>query len=91
LIVTHSAGKRQSDASETCSPNCVVGSGFTIVDATAFVTVADFATLRVGIFNLFDTKYAWWSDIRGLSASAATLDAYTQPGRNVSTSLTFKF
>lgn len=91
LIVTHSAGKRQSDASETCSPTCFVGSGFTIVDATAFITVADFATLRVGVFNLFDTKYAWWSDIRGLAASSTTLDAYTQPGRNVSASLTLKF
>ena len=91
FIVTHSAGKKQSDASETCSPNCFVGAGFTIIDATAFVTVADFATLRVGLFNLLDKKYAWWSDIRGLSATSTTLDAYTQPGRNVSASLTVKF
>ena len=91
LIVTHSAGKRQSEASETCSPTCFVGSGFTIVDTTAFVTIAEFATLRIGIFNLLDTKYSWWSDIRGLAASSDTLDAFTQPGRNVSASLTLKF
>jgi hemoglobin/transferrin/lactoferrin receptor protein len=91
LILTHSSGKRQSDVSETCSPTCFTGAGFTILDATVFVTLARFATARVGIFNLFDTKYAWWSDVRGLAASSTTLDAYTQPGRNVSASLTLKF
>jgi hemoglobin/transferrin/lactoferrin receptor protein len=91
LIVTHSVGKDQNDVQEFCSPNCFVGSGFTLLDATAFVTLWETATLRVGIFNLTDEKYAWWSDIRGLSAASTTLDAYTQPRRNISASLTLKF
>jgi hemoglobin/transferrin/lactoferrin receptor protein len=91
VIVTHSQGKNQSDVSEFCSPNCFVGSDFTLLDATAFVTLWDTATLRVGLFNLTDEKYAWWSDIRGLSAASTTLDAYTQPRRNISASLTLKF
>ena len=91
VIVTHSVGKDQSDVSETCSPTCYVGADFTILDATAFVTLWEAATLRVGVFNLTDQKYAWWSDIRGLSAASTTLDAYTQPRRNISASLTLKF
>ena len=91
VIVTHSSGKDQADVSDTCSPNCFVGSGFTIVDVTAFLTLWETATLRVGMFNLTDEKYAWWSDIRGLSSASTTLDAYTQPRRNLSASLTLKF
>lgn len=98
LIATWSAGKKQDDISESCSPTtsnpasrCFAPSSFVILDATAFVAVSDFATLRAGIFNLFDKKYVWWSDVRGLSASSTTVDAYTQPGRNVSASLTLKF
>jgi hemoglobin/transferrin/lactoferrin receptor protein len=91
LIVTHSQGKDQTDVNEVCSPNCFVGEGFTLLDATAFVTLWETATLRIGIFNLTDEKYAWWSDIRGLFAGSTPLDAYTQPRRNISASLTLTF
>ncbi len=103
LIVTHSVRKPASDTNNNCAvtapsvTNPVVSSacfrpgGFTIADATAFVAVGDFATLRVGVFNLFDQKYAWWSDVGGLSAFSTVTDAYTQPGRNVSASLTLRF
>lgn len=102
LILTHSAGKKQTDISEACSPNCFTGDDFTILDATAFLTISKVATLRVGVFNLFDTKYHWWSDIRGLTqtplsttipglAGQFNTDTYTQPGRNVSASITLKF
>ena len=91
LIVTHSQGKDQTDVSDVCSPTCFVGDGFTLLDATAFVTLWETATLRIGIFNLTDEKFAWWSDIRGLSASSTTLDAYTQPRRNISASITLTF
>ena len=103
LIVTHSARKPASDTNNNCAvsapsvTNPVVSSAcfrpgaFTIADATAFVAVGDFATLRVGVFNLFDKKYAWWSDVGGLSAFSTVTDAYTQPGRNVSASLTLRF
>lgn len=103
LIVTHSARKPASDVNNTCTvsapstTNPVVSSAcyrpgaFTIVDATAFVAVGGFATLRVGVFNLLDKKYAWWSDVSGLSAFSTVTDAYTQPGRNVSASLALRF
>ncbi|WEJ98392.1 MAG: TonB-dependent hemoglobin/transferrin/lactoferrin family receptor [Candidatus Sphingomonas phytovorans] len=90
LVVTHSAQKPKSAAAS----NAYRPGGFTILDATAYVRIADMLTLRAGIFNIFDQKYTWWSDVRGLTqtpANIATSDAYTQPGRNASVSLTARF
>lgn len=70
---------------------CFRPGGFTILDATAYVRIGTALTLRAGLFNILDAKYAWWSDVRGLAASSTVTDAYTQPGRNVSASLTARF
>jgi hemoglobin/transferrin/lactoferrin receptor protein len=94
LILTHSARKAESRTTGQCSPSCIRPAAFTIVDATAFVRLADAFTLRAGVFNIFDKKYTWWSDIRGLASTTANLavaDAYTQPGRNASVSLSVRF
>lgn len=94
IVLTHSAGKEASRTAGQCTPSCYRPDGFTILDATAFVRIGEAFTLRAGIFNLLDTKYAWWSDVRGLAATPANLaitDAYTQPGRNASVSLTARF
>jgi hemoglobin/transferrin/lactoferrin receptor protein len=74
---------------------CWPGEPFTLLDVTAYWNVAERATLRAGVFNVFDEKYAWWSDVRGLNrpavgASPGTLDAFTQPGRNVGVSLSVR-
>ena len=58
---------------------------------TAFWRVAYVLTARAGVFNVTDETYAYWSDVRGLSSTAVSRDAYTQPGRNVSLSLTYDF
>jgi len=106
LIMTHSEGKslggtRLGGAVSGCSATleCLRPNAFTILDATAFLRIGEHLTLRAGIFNLLDTRYAWWSDVRPLAATtnvAGTgnldiLDSYTQPGRNVSVSLTARF
>ena len=74
---------------------CWPGETFTVVDLTAYLHLGEHATLRAGAFNLFDEKYAWWSDVRGLrrpsvDAAPAALDAYTQPGRNFGVSVSLK-
>ncbi len=74
---------------------CWPGERFTLLDVTAYWNVAERATLRAGVFNVFDEKYAWWSDVRGLNrpavgTSPGTLDAFTQPGRNVGVSLSVR-
>lgn len=65
--------------------------GFTVFDLTGYFNLTDAATLRVGVFNLTDESYWLWNDVRGLSAVSTTLDAYTQPGRNVAASISCRF
>ncbi|HWW59157.1 MAG TPA: TonB-dependent hemoglobin/transferrin/lactoferrin family receptor [Sphingopyxis sp.] len=101
IIMTHSARKEASRTEGLCTPECFRPDGFTILDATAFVRVMDALTLRAGVFNILDKKYSWWSDVRGLGTTtmvgaetvptAWIADAYTQPGRNASVSLSFRF
>lgn len=79
--------------------NCWGGEEFTLLDLTAFWNVTERATLRAGVFNVFDEKYAWWSDVRGLNRGGtvtnptppATLDAFTQPGRNFGVSINLRY
>lgn len=101
LIGTHSAGKSRSRTvgvdpsgrpTTICQGSpCYLPDGFTILDLTGFAKITDGLTLRAGIFNILDKKYAWWSDVRGLAASSTVTDAYTQPGRNASASLSYRF
>lgn len=86
LIATHSARKETDRAGGGYTPPA-----FTTLDLTAFAKVTDSITLRGGVFNLTDETYAWWSDVRGLSPSSTVKDAYTQPGRNGSVSVSFRF
>ena len=86
LIATHHARKPLDETHGGYRPDA-----FTILDATAFFAVTDALKLRAGIFNIFDEKYAYWQDVRGLSATSTTTDAYTRPGRNASVSLSFQF
>lgn len=91
VILTHSAQKELGRTTGLCTGECFRPDDFTILDATAFFKVTEGLTLRAGVFNLLDKKYAWWSDVRGLSASSTVTDAYTQPGRNASVSLSYRF
>jgi len=86
LIATHHARKPLDETHGGYRPDA-----FTILNATAFFAVTDALKLRAGIFNIFDEKYAYWQDVRGLSATSTTTDAYTRPGRNASVSLSFQF
>ena len=91
LIATHSAQKDIAATTGLCTGACFRPGAFTILDATAFLRVTGGLTLRAGVFNLFDRKYAWWNDVRGLADTSAVKDAYTQPGRNGSVSLSLRF
>lgn len=87
LTMTHSGAKGRGDVS---SASYFIPPAFTILDATAYWNVNPQATVRAGIFNMFDTRYWWWSDVRGQTTGAAALDAFTQPGRNFGASLTVR-
>ncbi len=70
---------------------CYTGDAFALLDLTGFWNVTDQVTARVGVFNVFDERYSWWSDVSGVSNTSAIKDAYTQPGRNVAVSLALRF
>jgi hemoglobin/transferrin/lactoferrin receptor protein len=95
-LVTWSAHKDNADTNGLSCYNaapagsCLVGKEFALLDLTGYWNVTEQVTARVGVFNVFDEKYGWWSDIRGVAASSAVVDAYTQPGRNVGVSLSLR-
>jgi hemoglobin/transferrin/lactoferrin receptor protein len=91
LIMTHSARKEASRTTGVCTQSCFRPDAFTILDATAYFRIVDGLTLRGGVFNILDKKYSWWSDVRGLASTSTVTDAYTQPGRNASVSLSYRF
>jgi len=91
LTVVHYERKDADRVAQVCTPACYRPGASTVLDLTAFWRVADGLTARGGVSNLTDEKYAYWNDVRGLSSTAVSRDAYTQPGRNVSLSLTYDF
>jgi len=91
LAAVHTERKDAGRVAVACAPTCFRPTASTVLDLTAFWRVADGLTARGGVFNVTDEKYAYWADVRGLSSTAVSRDAYTQPGRNVSLSLTYDF
>jgi hemoglobin/transferrin/lactoferrin receptor protein len=49
------------------------------------------SSINAGVFNLLNQKYFLWADVRGVSANSASLDAYSQAGRNFSVSYRYQF
>lgn len=96
--VTWSQGKDRADTDNlscfTSATGCYIGDDFALLDITAYWNLNDRVTARVGLFNVLDEKYSWWSDVRGV-ANPLNLppitDAYTQPGRNFGLSLALRY
>jgi hemoglobin/transferrin/lactoferrin receptor protein len=55
---------------------------YTVADLTGYLKLGKYVLVNAGIFNLADRKYWLWSDVRGVLNPGATIDRYTQPGRN---------
>ena len=98
IIATWSEARNASDTdalgcySATNPANgCYLGDDFALLDITAYWNVTGRVTARVGLFNVLDEKYGWWSDIRGVANTSLVKDAYTQPGRNVGLSLALRY
>jgi hemoglobin/transferrin/lactoferrin receptor protein len=79
LHVTYVARKDRIDAS---AGTLYATPAFTVVDLTGHLALGRHLTLTAGVFNLFDRKYWLWSDVRGIVNAGASIDRYTQPGRN---------
>lgn len=91
LSAIYNSRKELDETEGVCSTECFRPDPFVVLDLFAWVAVTDALKLRAGVFNLTDETYAYWSDVRGLSASSTVTEAYTRPGRNVSLSANFTF
>lgn len=80
--------KEKSDLSDDSN---MATSGYGILDMTAYYKPIKSLTIRGGVFNITDKEYTVYDDVRNLSANSTELDLYTQPGRNLSVSATYKF
>ncbi|MBA4343997.1 MAG: TonB-dependent hemoglobin/transferrin/lactoferrin family receptor [Methylibium sp.] len=65
--------------------------GFVVGDISAWYEISRQWSLNAAMNNVADVKYTLWADARGVAPTSATLDAYSQPGRNVSVSLRYQF
>lgn len=70
----------------------VIPGGYTVFDLTGWYQPTKATQISLGLYNVFDKKYVRWADVRDLAASsAATVDAYTQPGRNFTINVIHNF
>ena len=66
--------------------------GYGVADISAWWRPAKAAQINVAVHNLFDRKYWLWSDIRQADArNPVGVDFYSQPGRTLSASLSYRF
>lgn len=91
FAATHSDGKSPARVAVVCAGGCYIPDAFTAFDLTAYWNVTEMVRINAGAFNLTDEKYTWWNDVRGVSATSPSVDAYSQPGRNYAVALTVKF
>ena len=65
--------------------------GFATLDWLANVSLSPRLRLNVGLFNLTDTEYIEWADVRGRVANDPMVPYYTRAGFNASASLRYDF
>jgi hemoglobin/transferrin/lactoferrin receptor protein len=65
--------------------------GYATLDWLANLSITPRLRLNVGLFNLTDTEYIEWSDVRGRVATDPLVPYYTRAGFNVSASLRYDF
>ncbi|MCG8414905.1 MAG: TonB-dependent hemoglobin/transferrin/lactoferrin family receptor [Pseudomonadales bacterium] len=73
-------------------PTLVTADSYALVDVLGHINVSDTATLRAGVFNLFDEQYARWANIQGLDASSIiAIQNAQQPGTNFRVAFSYEF
>jgi len=74
------------------SATVVTADSYTVTDAVGYYRFSEQATLRLGVFNLFDETYARWANIQGVSATSLdTIANAMQPGTNFRLGFNLKF
>lgn len=99
LNARHQAGKEEAELSSPYLPKPALPPrvrqflvpGVTTFDMQLQWTVQKNWRVNVGVDNISNQKYWNWSDVQGLAANSAVVDAYTQPGRYYHASLVLGF
>lgn len=65
--------------------------GYATLDWLANLSVGPRLRLNLGLFNLTDTNYIEWSDVRGRAAGDPLIPYYTRAGFTASASLRYQF
>ena len=99
LDATHHRAKREDDLESPYLARPVTPPRvrqFTVPSSTTLDLYAQWRIRRdlranFAIGNLTDRKYWRWSDVQGLAADSAVIDAYSQPGRHVLVSMVMDF
>lgn len=104
--LTHAAAKKRGDAVETDADGNLqptsdfLSDRYTVFDLLANVAITDKLRLNAGVYNLFDEAYYRWQRVRFVTEGSGGvrggvrgdgIDRYSEPGRNVRVSLTYRF
>lgn len=84
LDMTHYQRKKASDVDDSGFVAPVTQfrtPAATVFDLTGQWRIRRDLRLNAGVYNLGDRKYYRWTDVRGQASNAATIEAFTQPGR----------
>lgn len=74
------------------SDDQVTGEAYQVLDLIGHYNLRPNATIRFGVFNVFDSQYAHWSRIRGLSAEDAdAIDNRQASGINARLAISYSF
>jgi hemoglobin/transferrin/lactoferrin receptor protein len=72
-------------------PTMYTSDDYVIADLSAWYALSKTTRINASLNNLFDRKYVEWADVRDLAATSNVVDAYSQPGRNFTVSVSHSF
>ncbi|MFO1393665.1 MAG: TonB-dependent hemoglobin/transferrin/lactoferrin family receptor [Steroidobacteraceae bacterium] len=88
LVATAVAAKREVDRSRA---DLYGTDSYVTVDLLGQADLGHGLTLDAGIFNLTNQAYIQWADVRGRPVGDPLIPYYTNPGRNVSVTLCWRY
>jgi hemoglobin/transferrin/lactoferrin receptor protein len=90
--------ERKHRIDQTRAPVPLASSGYGVLDLLGYWNLTKQTVLNFGVFNITDRKYFLWSDLQGVGggtaampATVASLDRFSQPGRNARVTLKHQF
>ena len=83
---THVGGPRVESGTTTFVPDA-----YNKVDLVGNLKQSERLEFDLGVYNLFDERYYYYSDVKALSKTAANLEGYSQPSRHIKAGFNFRF